>query len=90
MKFNFRDLIFYDIENFSIGNYVVCKDGKLSFDFKKATVSCSNEVIKIDIDDREITITMFENKPFALEYRLGSINVIYSNNAIDIVDINLK
>lgn len=90
MKFNFRDLAFFDIENFSIGNYVVCKDGKLSFDFNKATVSCNNDIIKIDIDDREISITMYEGKPLALGYRLGSINVLYSNCEIDVVDINVK
>lgn len=90
MRFNFRDLCFYDIENFSIGNYVTCKNGKLSFDFNKATVSWNNEIIKINIDDREIIITLYEDKPITLEYRIGSINVVYSNNVMDVIDINMK
>lgn len=90
LRFNFRDLCFYDIENFSIGNYITCKDGVLSFDITNAKISWNMDIIKIYIDDREIIITLYENKPITLEYRLGSINVVYSNNVIDVIDINMR
>lgn len=85
-----KDLKFDSMSNFSISDIVICEDGKLQFNFDRATVSINRDFIKINYLDKEINIGLKEDIPHSLEYRVGSIFIKFYNNILEVIDINTK